>query len=239
MFWRKKQITMVPVVEGTTATVKTVSQEKKDVTQNRVESRKAEKLPGPRLVPGYVEKHIATTYKIDEGIVRLFKIAMRKRPGTERAMDCRIFDPQEAEAIELNVRDYTSLDEHSDLVLYEGWFDEGAKKVELTEKRKVNYDITLFTEAEILKKIEDLKEPGSSVFFYQNTGSAAGGPLGRGAAVIELNPDLGNKKAKKYIIYTANLIGTEPVGKRNKLYDADKPKEIAKWIAMSHKKRMY
>jgi len=240
MFWKKKQITTAPVVEGTAAATEIKTSEKKEVVpQQNAGSIKPVKLPGPRQIPGNVEKYIATTFKIEEGVVRLFKIVFRKQAGKERTMDCRIYDPEEAEAIELDVKNYTSLDGHADLVLYEGWFDEVTKKVELTEKRKVNFDVPLFTEAEILKKIEDLSEPGTSLYFYQNAGSAAGGPLGRGAAIVELNPEYGSKKAKKYIIYTSNVIGLEPVAKRNKLYDADKPKEIAQWIAMSHKKRLY
>ena len=93
--------------------------------------------------------------------------------------------------------------------------------------------------AEILQRIEALSEPGSQVFFYQARGPAVGGPLGRGAAVVELNPDYLTKKGKKYIIYTANVVGMEPVSKRQKLYDSNKPKDIAKWVKTAHHKRAY
>jgi len=111
--------------------------------------------------------------------------------------------------------------------------------VQLEEKKKVSYDVPLFTETEILQKIEALSEPGSTVFFYQARGPAAGGPLGRGAAVVELNPNYPGRKAKKYIVCTANVVGMEPVDKRQKLLESDKPKEIAKWIKEAHHKRSF
>ena len=238
MFWKKKQVTVAPVVEGALGTKP--SEKKGEATlQRKAESPKSEKLPGPRLMPDLLAKYITATYKMDNSIVRLFKIVVRKQPNMERALDCRVYDPEEVEANEIKVKDYTSFDSHADLILYDGWFDEQSKQVELSERKKVNFDIPLLTEAEILKKIEALSEPGSSVFFYQNAGSAVGGPLGRGAAIVELNPDYGKKKVKKYIIHTANVVGMEPVANRIKLYQEDKPKEIAKWVAQSHKKRAY
>ena len=200
---------------------------------------KVEKLPGPKPIPGLVEKHLIAEYKMDPNFVRFLKAVARRSPKAEKALDCRIFDESEAAASEVQIKDYTSLDEHPELILYEGWFDEGAKHVELEEKKKVIFDVPLFTETEILQKIEALSEPGSTVFFYQARGPAVGSPLGRGAAIVELNPNYPAKKGKKYIIYTANVVGMEPVSNRQKLYDSNKPKEIAKWVKDAHHKRAY
>ena len=109
--------------------------------------------------------------------------------------------------------------------------------MELEEKKKVSYDVPLFTEPQIRQKIEALSEPGSTVFFYLAQGPTWGGPLGRGAAVVELNPNY--PKKKKYILYTANVDGMEPVGKGQKLFDSNKAKEIASWIKNAHHKRLY
>jgi hypothetical protein len=70
-------------------------------------------------------------------------------------------------------------------------------------------------------------------------GSVHGGPLGMGAAVIELNPNYPGKKQKRYIIYVADVIDMQPVGKGQKLFDSDKPKDITRWLKDSHHKRMY
>ena len=199
---------------------------------------KVEKLPGPKPMPGLVEKHLIAEYKMDPGLAQILKSVVRRSPKAEKALDCRIFDESEAEAREVQIKDYTSLDEHPELILYEGWFDDESKHVELEEKKKLIYDVPLFTETEILQKIEALSEPGSTVFFYQARGPAVGGPLGRGAAIVELNPNY-PAKGKKYIIYTANVVGTEPAPNRQKLFDSNKPKDIAKWVKEAHHKRAY
>jgi hypothetical protein len=139
----------------------------------------------------------------------------------------------------VQVKDYTSLDECPDLIIYEGWYDGGAKQVKLEEKKKVNWDTPILTQAEIQQKIEAIREPGNTVFFYMATGGNNGGPLGMGAAVIELNPNYPGKKQKKYIVYTSDVIDMQPVGKGNKLFDSDKPKEIGRWVKDGHHKRKY
>jgi hypothetical protein len=124
-------------------------------------------------------------------------------------------------------------------MIYEGWFDERSKQVNLEEKKEVSWDTTIFTQAEIQQKIEALREPGDLVFFYMARGTVHGGPLGMGAAVIELNPNHAGKKQKKYIIYAADVIDMKPVGKGQKVFDTDKPKDIARWVKNGHEKRMY
>ena len=171
--------------------------------------------------------------------MKLLKAVVRKGAIGETAFDIRVFDDSEAIAKKVQVKDYTSLDELPDLIIYEGWLDEGAKQVKLEEKKKVNWDTPIFTQAEIQQKIEALKEPGNTVFFYAARGGKHGGPLGMGATVIELNPNYPGKKQKKYIVYTADVIDMQPVDKGEKIFDSDKPKDIAHWVKDGHHKRMY
>jgi hypothetical protein len=226
MFWNKKQ----------TFTSDTPAIPTKGVaTLTKPEEAPKVKLPAPKQVPAAVETYLSTQRKMEVDLIRTLKATVRGRPESNKAFDVRIFDPGETDASDIKIQNYASLDEHPQFILYEGWFDEKSKKVEMEEKNKGNFDVPLFTEAEIRQKIEALSEPGSSVFFYQARGPAAGGPLSRGAAVIELNP---GPKGKKYIIYTDNVVGMNPVGRKQKLYDSDKPKEIAKWVKDAHHKRM-
>lgn len=95
-------------------------------------------------------------------------------------------------------------------------------------------DTTIYTQQEIQDKIDGLKEPGNTVFFYLGAGPSDGGPLGRGCCIVELNPGFPGKKQKKYNVHTAAVEGTEPKGKGQKLWDSDKPKDIAKWIKDRH-----
>jgi len=199
-----------------------------------------QKLPPPRQIPQLVREHLVSQKKMDPDLPQALKAVVRKSPQGENRFDVRVFDPAQEQVKKITVRDYTSLNEHPTLILYEGWFDEKSKQVELEEKTKISYDVPLLSKAEIKQRIEALSKPGTTVFFYQARGPALGGPLGRGAAIIELNPNYeAGKKQKKYIISTADVDGMEPMGKGQKLWDSDKPEDIAKWVAEAHHKRMY
>jgi len=56
---------------------------------------------------------------------------------------------------------------------------------------------------------------------------------------VELNPNYPGKKQKRYNVYIADVVEMQPVGKGQKLWDSDKPKEIARWIKEAHHKRIY
>jgi hypothetical protein len=203
------------------------------------EEEKKEKLSGPKEIPGPVRNYLVAERKMDPDLVKLLKAVVRKSANKETAFNIRVFDESEGLAKKVQVKDYTFLDEYPDLVIYEGWFDEGSNQVKLEEKKRVSSDTTFFTEAEIRQKIERLREAGSTVFFYIGRGSAHGGPLGMGAAVIELNPNYPGKKQKKYNVYNADVVDMQPVDKGQKLFDSDKPKDIASWVKDAHHKRMY
>jgi hypothetical protein len=203
------------------------------------EEEKKEKLSGPRAIPGLVQNYLIAERKMDPDLVKLLKAVVHKSMTGEATVNIRVFDNSEAIAKKVQVKDYTSLNECPDLIIYEGWFDEGTKQVKLEEKKKVNWDTPIFTEDEIQQKIETLKEPGETVFFYQARGGNNGGPLGMGASVIELNPSYPGKKQKKYNIYTTDVVDMQPVNERQKLFVSNKLKEVAKWVKAGHHNRMY
>jgi hypothetical protein len=203
------------------------------------EEDKKEKLSGPKEIPAIVQNHLVAEKKMAPDLVKLLKAVVRKSLNGETVFNIRVFDESEGLAKKVQVKDYTSLDERPDLIIYEGWFDEGSKQVKLEEKKRVDYDTPIFTQPEVQQKIEALREPGDMVFFYMARGSVHGGPLGMGACVIELNPNYPGKKQKKYNIYVTDVIDMQPVGKGQKLFDSDKPKEIARWVKDGHHKRVY
>ena len=206
---------------------------------NKNSAKEERKLAGPQAIPALVEKYLVTERKMDPDLVKLLKALMRKNPNGGKWLHIRIFDHSEAQAKKIPVKDYTSLDGHPDLIIVEGQFDEAEKQVNLEEKKKVIWDIPLSSQEEIQKKIEALKEAGSTVFFFMARGVAAGGPLGMGASVIELNPNYPGKKQKKYNVHAADVIDMQPVGKGQRLFDSDEPMEIARWVKEAHFKRMY
>ncbi len=195
------------------------------------------KLRKPQLIPEPVQKYLVNEQKLPAHLASLLKAVLRK--SAENTFDIRIFDESDAMARKITVLDYTTLDQHPELTFYEGSYDEAAKKAVLLEKKKVNWDVPFASEAEIMAKIEALGQPGSTAFFYQARGSAHGGPLGMGAAIIELNPGYAEKKGKKYNIYTADVIDMQPINHGQKLFDSNKTKDIAKWIKDSLHNRAY
>jgi len=207
--------------------------------RKKSEKEEEKRLSGPKDIPGLVQNYLVGERKMDAGIVKLLKAVVDKSATEGKAYNIRIFDESEALAKKVQVKDYTSLDERPDLIIYEGLFDEAAKQVKLEEKKMMRFDTPIFTEDEIGQKIGALVEPGSSVFFYTDHGSAYGGPLGKGAAVIELNPNYPGKKQKKYNVYVAHVIDMQPADKGNKLFELNEPKRLAGWVKRNHNKRLY
>ena len=202
-------------------------------------AKEEEKLRKPQAIPGLVQKNLVAEWKLPPDLVPLLKAVIRKSANGETASDIRVFDESEALARKVQVNDYTTLDENPSLILYEGRFSEPSKQVELQEKKKVNWNTPILTEAEIRQKIEALSQPGSSIFFYLARGSAHGGPLGMGAAIVEFNSNYPGKKQKKYNVYFADVVDMQPVEKGLKLFDSDKLVDVAHWVKEAHLRRTY
>ena len=188
------------------------------------------------VMPEPVAKYLEAQ-GLDSTWVRNLKAVSKNHNGA-KAMDVRIYDDVDANAKNVKVKEYASLDANPDLVLYEGWFDTDSNKVELVEKTKceVSKDETILSHCQIWKAIAQLTKPGSSVYFFLGASPASGGPLTRGAALIELNPEYPGKKQRKYNVYTVDVDGIQLKGKGQKLWDSDEGKKIADWIKERHYK---
>ena len=141
MFWRKKKITAAPV-EVSTAGTGTAAMGTAPATGSAAApaATKAEKLPGPKFIPDILSDYLVRRMAKESGWVRGLSVLMRPRAGGEKGFDVRIFAEHEAATSRAKIKDYTTLDEHPNLILYEGWFeDKGwprSPKVEVTKKRR-------------------------------------------------------------------------------------------------------
>jgi hypothetical protein len=196
----------------------------------------SDKMLKPGRVPKLVGEYLVNEMKRDADWVEHLKAVCLPKG---EAFQIRIFDNDEALARQVDVKDYTSLDMQRDLVLYEGTFDEKSKKVELKETINVraNQDSVPYTLPEIWKKLAGLTGTSQAVFYLRGS-PATGGPFGRGAAVIERNPNWPGKKQKKYIVSLSDMEGTRLSGAKSKFFESDKSKEVASWIKERHGKRM-
>ena len=96
---------------------------------------KVEKLPGPKDIPGPVGSHLVVALKQNPDWVWKLKGVVRRRLEGKDRFDFRVFDEAKVAGTKVIVRNYTSLDEHPDLILYEGWFDKKSGEVQIEEKK--------------------------------------------------------------------------------------------------------
>ena len=96
---------------------------------------KDSKLPGPKYMPDMVGGHLVTDYKQNPDWVWKLKAVKRQRQESKNAFDVRVFDDLEAATKKVKVQDYTTLDGHPELILYEGWYDLESRQVQLEVKK--------------------------------------------------------------------------------------------------------
>ena len=81
-----------------------------------------EKLPGPKGIPELAGRYMVVKEKKDPNWVWQLKGVVRPA-GKKKAFYCRVFSEAQVAQAGVNVKDWTSLDDHPDLILWEGYFD--------------------------------------------------------------------------------------------------------------------
>jgi hypothetical protein len=194
------------------------------------------KLPGPKELQEPVKKLLLSQREIDPGSVPFLKYVQKNNANGSKTLEMRIFDPSDAEARKVVVKDFNTLTDHPEIVVAEGQYDEATKKPALSIRKQLP-SVKLLTLDEIQRQIEALKDPGASAFFYMAAGPASGGPLGRGCSIIRVNGNDGPKKQKKFTILGAAVIDMIPSKDELKIFDSDKAKDVAKWLVEAQKPR--
>jgi len=62
---------------------------------------------------------------------------VRPRSDVKDRFDVRVFDQIQTTKNKVTVVDYTTFDEHPQLILYEGWFDKHTMNARIEEKKPV------------------------------------------------------------------------------------------------------
>ncbi len=79
-------------------------------------------LPGPNGLPQVVGTHVVVEEKKDPDWVWYLKVVVR--PGEKKkAFYCRVFSEAQAAQAGIKAKDWNSLDDRPDLILWEGLFD--------------------------------------------------------------------------------------------------------------------
>lgn len=101
--------------------------------------RKTTYKSGPTSIPGFVGALIVTEMQklphTSDHWVKLKAVMRPHAAGNITAFDFRVFDEWESDEKKIKVTNFASLDEHPELIQYEGWFDKVTKKVELIARR--------------------------------------------------------------------------------------------------------
>ena len=84
-------------------------------------------LPGPTNIPEIAARHMIAEEKKDPDWVWKLKGVVRPA-GKMKAFYCRVFDAAQAAQAGVKVKDWSSLDEHAELILWEGYFDKGTNE---------------------------------------------------------------------------------------------------------------
>lgn len=91
----------------------------------------APKLAKPKDLPEAVGRKMVVGMKMDPDVVWSLKYVSRPLGEHRNASEFRIFNPETAHQKGIAIRNWTSLDELPDLILYSGQYDKSAKSVEI------------------------------------------------------------------------------------------------------------
>jgi hypothetical protein len=91
---------------------------------NRKQEREGEeRLRGPKGIPGPAGRYMEVQMKKDPDWVWQLKGVVRPA-GEKKTFYCRVFNEAQAAQVGVKVKDWTSLDDHPALILWQGYFGE-------------------------------------------------------------------------------------------------------------------
>ena len=96
----------------------------------------ASKLPGPKELPPQIGFQLVTVLNKDPDWVWKLKVCFRPGAQGNGLQDVRVFDPRQVAAAKVVVKDFSTLDDRRDLILYEGTFNKKTKEVQIKETGK-------------------------------------------------------------------------------------------------------
>jgi hypothetical protein len=98
---------------------------------------KAKKLPRPKELPSGVGRYLVVDLGLDPDWVWNLKGVAMPREENRNRFDIRIFDEAQAAGRSVYVKNYKNLDDHPELILFEGWYDKDDWKMEIRDLRRV------------------------------------------------------------------------------------------------------
>jgi hypothetical protein len=89
------------------------------------------KLTKPRELPERVGMYLVTKLKLDPDWVWNLKCVLRPKLDEKKIFEIKIFNPDTVAGKGISVTDFNTLDQHPDLILFQGIFNKNTGKVEV------------------------------------------------------------------------------------------------------------
>jgi hypothetical protein len=96
----------------------------------------AQRLRKPQVLPQAVGRELIVQLGKNPEWVWSLKSVVRKSQRGKHRYNVRVFDQAEAAAMGISVLNYSSLDDHPDLILFKGWYDRKSWKADIKEMVK-------------------------------------------------------------------------------------------------------
>ena len=93
----------------------------------------AAKMDRPRELPETVGRKMVVEMKLDPDLVWSLRSVSRPLEGRPKTKELRIFNPVKANQAGFVVKNWTSLDDRPELIMYVGYFDKSSNQAEIHE----------------------------------------------------------------------------------------------------------
>ena len=103
----------------------------KKQTMSSPSGKKTQKLGKPSDLPMEIGRYLVVDHGLDPDWVWSLKCVKKPRENSKAVFDVRIFSLATTAQHDVKIRDYTSLDNHMDLVIFAGWYDKQTRQVHL------------------------------------------------------------------------------------------------------------
>ncbi|MEE4359397.1 MAG: hypothetical protein V2I97_23195 [Desulfococcaceae bacterium] len=94
------------------------------------------KFPKPQELPSGVGRNLVVNMKYDPDWVWNLKALVLPKENHKGGFYFRIYDPDIARAKSVTVKDYHSLENAKELILFEGWYDKNSWDMEIRDLKK-------------------------------------------------------------------------------------------------------
>jgi hypothetical protein len=81
------------------------------------------KMPGPRQLPQQIGGYLVIREKLDPDWVWSLRCVVRRYPERKAQFDFRVYNPVDARQNGIKIIGFKSLDDHPELILYQGFYN--------------------------------------------------------------------------------------------------------------------